>query len=359
MKYLLILLLLVVETSQAEVLRIGVLLDLSKVYAPQGQAFQRGIELAAKQINSERADTVEVFFEDTQFDAKAAITAAQRLIAQRKVVALFTMSATEQKAVSLMAKNHKIPTVALWDSSPEIEAIGEYSFGFGPWTPATGETSAKFAFQGLNLKAAYIVTQQDEWSEHLGDYFKAEFEKLGGRVVSYDKLDPKNTDFRSTITKIKSSSADVVFAPLPINISQFFKQAKQQSIVQKIIAADVLTDEEIQNSQGAAEGIYHIEASAPDQEISKALYENYFKQYGSECKLKPFLTWGYDAVLILAASWNRANQTGGKVFAEQIRATKNLETANGKISVSEKGSVPKFPAAHQVIDGKLILLRKQ
>ena len=340
----------------AEPFRIGALLDLTGVYSTEAQAFSRGIELGAKEVNKTNPGTIELFVEDTSFSAKAAVTAAQRLISEKKVAALITMSATEQKSVALIAKNFKVLTVSLWDSSPEIEALGDYSFGFGPWTPATGEKSAEFTISKLKAKTAYIITQQDEWSELSGNYFKSNFERLGGTVVGLDKLDPDTTDYRATITKIRASKADAVFFPLAKNVSVFIKQAEQQNLPQRLVTADLLNEEEIKNAEGAAEGIYHLSADASDSEKAKKLFSNYKSRYGEEPGLKTFVSWGYDAIMILADSWKRANQKGGAELAEAVKLTKELEVSSGKVSINERGSAPKFPVPHQVQNGKLVTI---
>jgi branched-chain amino acid transport system substrate-binding protein len=347
--------------ASAEPLRIGALLDLSKVYAPHSQAFLRGAEIAAEEINAAHPKTgltekIELFPEDTQYNSTNAVTAAQKLITQSKVAALLTITATEHKAVATIAKNSKVLAVDIWDSSPEIESFGEYSFGFGPWTPATGEKTAEASYIRLGAKSAYIVTQQDEWSEQAGDSFQESFKKLGGTILAYDKLDPSNTDFRSTITKIRASKADLVFFPIPINISEFIKQAKQQNLPQKLITADVISNQEIKNSQGAAEGVYHMEADPPDSSKAQELYRRYKERYGTEPELKQFLSWGYDAIIILSDSWARAKAKSGQEFADAVRATTELEGATGKLSVTEKGSVPKYPVLHQIRDGNMVTL---
>jgi len=338
----------------AEPLKVGALLDLSKTYAPQGQAFLRGIELAAEEVNKATPGSAEYFAEDTQFENINAVTAAQRLISQKKVAALITMTANEQKSVVLMAKGFKIPTVALWDSSPEVESLGEYSFGFGPWTPATGEKSAEFVLSYLKGKSAYIVTMQDEWSEHTGKYFEESFQKLGGKILGFDKLAADTSDFRSTISKIRVLKPDAIFFPLSKNLSIFLKQVGQQALPQMLVTADVLRYEEIKNSQGNAEGVYHLEAAAPESDKALKLFAKYKERYGSECELKQFVSWGYDAMLILADSWKRAGQKGGKDLADAIRNTKDLEVSAGKVYVSPGGSLPKFHVPSQVQNGKLV-----
>ena len=45
-----------------------------------------------------------------------------------------------------------------------------------------------------------------------------------------------------------------------------------------------------------------------------------------------------------------------KAFADAVKGTRDLEVSAGKISVSEKGSAPKFPVPHQVQNGKLVLV---
>ena len=97
-----------------------------------------------------------------------------------------------------------------------------------------------------------------------------------------------------------------------------------------------------------------MSADASDSEKAKTLFSNYKSHYGEEPGLKTFVSWGYDAILVLADGWKRANHKSGKELAQAIKQTKGLEVSNGKITINERGSSPKFPVPHQVQNGKLV-----
>jgi ABC-type branched-subunit amino acid transport system substrate-binding protein len=89
-------------------------------------------------------------------------------------VAAITSSYPELTTGAAEFQRNRIPVVHLWDASPEIEEMGDYLFGIGPWIPSAGEVSAKFA--ALRLKAVTVVTfhVNDPWSQLVTDYFERE-----------------------------------------------------------------------------------------------------------------------------------------------------------------------------------------
>ena len=133
--------------SEEEV-KVGVLLALTGPYPLQGNAFREGIQLAEEEINRTggiNGIRFKVLIEDTVNDPKNALTAAKKLIEKDKVSAALMSSYPEYRTGGMEFEKNKIPVIALWDSSPELDGMGDFIFGIGPWTPSSGSVSAEFA----------------------------------------------------------------------------------------------------------------------------------------------------------------------------------------------------------------------
>lgn len=172
-----------VAFSAPKPIRIGALMVLTGQYAMQGAAFREGLELAVSEINESGGiggAPLELRIEDTNNLATQALSAARKLMDMDGVVAALTTSYPELSTGAMEFQKHQIPVVHLWDASPEIEGMGEFIFGIGPWTPSAGETSARFLRQQLHAKTVVTFHVNDPWSELVTDYFEKDFVKNGG-----------------------------------------------------------------------------------------------------------------------------------------------------------------------------------
>ena len=99
---------------------------------------------------------------------------AKKLIELDKIQAGIVASYHDAKLVAPMFERAKIPLIVLWDSSPKLEALGEYTFGIGTWLPSSGEVSANFAKNQLKASKVAILNTNTEWSLDVSAAFKAQ-----------------------------------------------------------------------------------------------------------------------------------------------------------------------------------------
>jgi branched-chain amino acid transport system substrate-binding protein len=97
---------------------------------------------------------------------------------------------------------------------------------------------ANYAYS-KELRHAAVVTQVgDAYSKGLGEYFAAEFEKLGGTVDNYT-FNTVTMNFSGLISQINSSKADFVFMPSPSSSAvMFINQMRENSCMLPIFGGD-------------------------------------------------------------------------------------------------------------------------
>jgi branched-chain amino acid transport system substrate-binding protein len=171
------------EPAPTNPIKIGVLLALTGPYPLQGNAFKEGLALAEADINEHGGIggvPIKLVIEDTANEAKHALSAAKKLATQDKVVAALMSSDPEARTGGMELQRARIPVIALWDSSPELDDMGDYIFGIGPWTPNSGEVSATFAHSQLRATQAVIINSVDPWAELVaeGDGHGLSFSKV-------------------------------------------------------------------------------------------------------------------------------------------------------------------------------------
>jgi len=334
-------------------LRLGALLHLTGEHAPTGQAFREGLELGMETVNREGripGKRLEIIFEDTRYLPLTASTAAMKLARQDEVLATFITTITETKSAAAELRSQRVPTLVLWDSSPQIEALGEYFFGIGPWAPASGERSAEFAWHELGARSAVVLNSNTEWSLHVTECFIRRFEALGGKVMLSEASNPDETDYRPLLQRAKARAADVWYVPIDGNIPPFFRQARNLGVSTPLITSDIITDELITAGDGAFEGIYQTMTADLDTPPVRALLAAYESRYGRPVTQAPFVAWGYDAVLLVAHAI-RSGGTEREQIKDALHRVRNFPGVSGVITMNGRGSAPREIQVRQLRGG--------
>lgn len=289
------------EQAKREEIKIGAVIPLSGDFAALGTEVKRGLELAQQ----EHADSdlrVRLVYEDDQsLNQVRLANAAQKLLQVDRVDAGVTMIVEQAEVIAPFFQEVRTPLLVVWDSSERITAMGDHIFSDGFSTERTGEKMARFAYERLNLRRVAVVGHQDSFSELIGQSFQNKFKELGGEIVYAVQLPLTETDYRTTIVKIKNKQADGVYAPLiPMDSSHFFKQAAELNLDVPLLSADSLIPDVIAAVDPALEGAHltNYYSDMTDQIIS--LYEAAF----GEPPIDPALvSFGYRAYQNIVAAY--------------------------------------------------------
>lgn len=344
--------------SAQEKIKIGAILHLTGDQAMQGNAFRQGIEVAVDRLNKEgglSGKPLEVIFEDSQLKPRIALDAATKLLAIDQVKAAINASYLESMANGRAFEFAHVPVITLWDTSPQIEELGDYVFGIGIWTPSAGEQAARFASKKLKAKSALIVSMQNEWSQAVSQYFKKHFEELGGTVLEIISLPPSTSDFREVFLRIREKKPAVIYAAVTDNVVAFYKQLRQQQIDSAVISSDIINEAHIKAEPSVFEGVYQTQAQDPSSAMTKTFAQLYREKFGED-PLQPLLSsWGFDAVMLIAKAIERGGVDSGKI-KDNLYKIRVFHGASGLISFNEKGSSPTMERVFQIKDAKFRLV---
>lgn len=335
-------------------LKIGIILHFSSDLAAQSQAFREGIELAFDVTTAgTEAKNISLIFEDGRNSALASNTAARKLVFEDRVDAVVASSFLDAAVNSPMFEQSRIPSIILWDSSPEIDALGRYTFSIGPWIPSSGEAAAMFAYSRLRARRAVIIKSQDPFSEIAAKIFSEKFEKAGGRVVTNVALPHSLHDFRSVIAKTKALEPDVLYSPVVVDIIPFYKQLREQGFNAPIISCNAITFEHIHQSPAAFEGIYHSMVDGLEGRALQDFEELYVKKFHKPLTFSWFVATGFDALRIILQS--AAESDGSREgITSQLERIRNFPGVGRSISINTGGSSPEFEHIYQIRNGKFV-----
>jgi branched-chain amino acid transport system substrate-binding protein len=345
--------------------RIGAFLYLTGDLAEAAEAFGDGIVLAADEVNAQGGigkKKIELIVEDDQLKAVNSLTIAQKLVSVDMIDSVITGSFLEAQATSNVFEQAHTPLVILWDSNPQIDSMGDYIFAIGPWTPSASEASADFSYYNLSAKTAVIINNLEPWSSEVSSLFEKRFEELGGTILDKFPVSSEETkDFRTVIAKAISRNPDVIYSPLSEGMSTFYIQLKESGYKGNVVTSDIITENIIQATKGATEGIYQTQIMDPESKKTQHMIDLYKKKFGKEPKHVLYTAWGYDAVHIIAEASKdcRAEDEELRIcIKNNFYKIKNFSGASATITINENGSSPMMESIFLIRNGSFVLIKK-
>lgn len=211
------------SSDDGDTIHLGANLELSGAVASYGQSIAEGIDLAVEEINESGGidgKQITVTKVDNKSDAAEATNAIIRLTNQDKVDAIIG-AATSGNTVAQAQVANDSETVLLSPSgtSPNVTVsddgtLNEYVFRTSYIDPFQGTVAANFAIDELGITTAAVYADSaSDYAKGLAVAFKETFEAAGGTIVAEEAYVAKDTDFRSTLTRIKSAEPEFVFIP--------------------------------------------------------------------------------------------------------------------------------------------------
>ncbi len=343
--------------AERKELNIASFFHITGEWAPQGKAFLEGVQLAIETVNA-RSGSVKVnhFSEDTQYKSISAVNAAKKLLATEHIDIAFTTTLTEARVLGPLFQKEKIPLLTLWDSSPELEAMGKGIFAIGTWAPSSGSVSAEFAHNKLSAKTAIIINSETSWSKSVSDAFHKEFTKLGGKILETFSSLPTEIDYKPVLLKALSKKPEVIYTPLDGNLTTFYKQRKELRIEIPTISSDVIANEQIKNIPNELEGIYQSQTADPESKGFENFRSAYKRKFAKDPEFSLFSAWGYDGVMIAFEAFKNG-YASKELISDYFYEKLNYSGLIGQIKFNKFGSFRKKTEMFQMRDGKFVRVR--
>ena len=336
------------------------MLHLSGDFAAEGKAMKEGMELALDEAIKKGIPggvSVNLIVEDTEYDAKEVAGLASKNLLDPSIRGTFISTLHEAKGIAASLEKAQMPTIIIWDSSQEIEDMGNYIFGIGPWTEDAGKKAARFAMKSLDAKKVFVIGTNTDWSNLVSKAFFDYNTKAGVDVMGSVNLNPEDRDFLGILAKVRGSGAEVLYAPLTSNILTFTKQVESSQTTLPIIMSDVINPALIQEARGKLEGYYQTGLADPEGPLVMTMIHSFNEKYGRDPSNIMLTALGYDAMRMFLASMQSTGNTRENI-KDGMYKIKEMEGPSGVTSISEKGSSPKYASVFQVVEGKLVLKEK-
>lgn len=342
--------------GDGKTIKIGANLELSGGVASYGQSISEGLQLAVEEINKEGIDgkKIKLVKFDNKSEAAEATSGAVKLISQDKVAAIVGAATSGNTLAQVqLAEKHKVPIITPTGTNPDVTSkdgkLNTFAFRTCFIDPFQGTVAANFAADKLqSKKAAVYVDTASDYAKGLAAAFKEAFKAKGGEIVAEEAYVAKDTDFRATLTRMKSENPDFVFLPgYYEEVGLIVKQAREIGLdvpfmggdgwdspkLVEIAGADALNNTFITN---------HYSSADPDKKIQDFV-EAFKKKYKGKSP-DAFAALGYDTGYYLKDAIERAGSADPEKIRAALEETKNLALVSGTLTLDKNHNPVKSAA---------------
>lgn len=349
--------------AQPKELKVAILAPLSGPVPTFGVSTRDGALMAIDEWNAKGGVLgmkIVPIVEDSQCTPDPAVNAANKVIDQDGVK--FIIGEVCSKAsipVSEIANAKGVIQISPTSTNVNVTVdsqgkVKPYIFRACFIDPFQGQVGAKFAWEKLGAKKAFIMLDQaNDYVKGLAEEFEKAFTALGGQVVGKATYTAKDTDFSAILAQVAEAKPDVVYLPDYYNVVNLVtKQAKEKGINVPFVGGDGWDSADL--DLAAADGGFFTNHYSPDdprpevQNFRKAYGDKYKDENGNPKVPDALAALAYDATNLLLEAINQAGTTD----------TAKVKDALEKIKFNGVSGQITFDANHNPIKSAVILAVK-
>jgi branched-chain amino acid transport system substrate-binding protein len=325
-----------------------------------GQSTDKGITMAVQEINAAGGvlgKQVKMVSEDDQGNPEEAQTVVTKLINKDRVSAILgEVASSNSLAAAPVCQQSGIPMVTPASTNPKVTQVGNYIFRICFIDPFQGKVMAKFAFNSLKVKKVAILRDiNSDYSVGLANFFKQNFEAMGGEITSDESYSQNDKDFSAQLTSIKSKNPEAVFVPgYYTEVGLIARQARTLGISVPLLGGDGWDSDKLWEIGGdALNGCFfsnHYSVDDPSPAIQNFVTAFKAKYNGETPDAMSAL--GYDVAKVLIDAIRRANSDNPDSIRMALSTTKDFAGVTGTITLDSNRDAVKPAVVLEVKDGK-------
>ena len=346
-----------------EPIRIGALAyDLEGDKTTEGKLTERGARMAIDQANASGGliiggvrRPVELVYMAYRDTPEEAVSTAQRLINQERVVALIGPQASRNAIpVAEIAERSGIPMISPLSTNPRTTKNHRFVFRMSFIDDFQGRAVAEFCLKNLGLtKGAVLYDITNPYSVGIVKVFMESFKAGGGELVARETFIPGDETREEPLRRIMDSPAQFLFLP---NSSRFVRSqvslARDMGIDIPFIGSDSW-DRSSFASLAAFDCTFLAAHWHPHErsESASRFVSRYRELFGQDPTDTPSLT--YDAVQMLLQAIRRADSTEPKAIRDSLYAMEAYSGVTGTIDFVENGDPVKSVLFLEIEGGQI------
>lgn len=326
---------------------VGLILPLSGPLAEYGAAFRNGAAMA-REDRPELFERVRFIIEDSKYDAKAAVSAFNKLRQVNDVSLIFVWGNPTSEAVGPLAERYKLPTIASV-MNPSVSQNKQYTIRATNHAAMLSRLLSEYLVEQGYSKIGVVIAENSYLNGVLDGLRAALPAGISLEVV--DNYQPGDNDFRASVAKIKSAGYDSVGVFLMSGqIAQFYRQFASQQVVVPTFGTDFFeSTTEIEQSGGAMDGAVY-----PHFGVSSEFRKRYKKRFGNDLQLT-YAGNGYDMAVLIAETASKLSKgAAAETIMPLLKSREERSGVEGPFryrETPEGGAYYEFPIHIKRIDG--------
>jgi branched-chain amino acid transport system substrate-binding protein len=342
--------------NNTDTIQVGTILPLTGGAASLGKASLNGMQLAIDEFNNRAAAgrlRVTLAIEDDRAEPATGVSAFQKLLATQHIrLVLGPLTSGVTLAVAPLAERNRVVILSPGASAPPITSAGAYVFRNELSEAYGARSQAELASSRLNFKSVALLYVNNEYGVGTVRVFRERFEQLGGRIVADEAFNTGATDFRTALTKIKTTKPDAIFVVFQDDIVNIVQQRAELGLEMPIYTTPVFEDAANLKKLGSlAEGILYTYYGSFDPDANSGVTADFVKAYQTRFGEPPtyYAALGYDAGGIMVAALRDAQYDQTKV-KDSLYKVQKYQGVTGETSFDQNGDVMK-PVSLKVVRG--------
>lgn len=340
-------------------IKIGLYLPMTGPAAAMGQMVWEGVQVAHQLQPQVLGQPVKLVLVDTRSDRIEAANAVSRLIEKDKVAAIIgEVISSDTLAGVPIAERAGIPNISPTATSPLVTQNRRYAFRAAYVDDLQGKVAARFAWENLKVRrVAVLIDQAQDYCVGLANFFKQEFERRGGQVVSTSYIQTGDQDFSAQISALKGGNPDLIYAPnYYTEVALLAKQLQDLGVKIPILSGDGAQVPELISIGGEAVNGMYFTALFHRQGATTELGRKFMQAYEATYKkpLDGFAALGGDGYFLLTAAMNQAGGADGGKVAQALAATKDFAGVTGVITMGPNHNPIKGVTVIKVDKGQFV-----
>lgn len=317
-------------SGEKETIKIGAAMCLTGIQAPLDAPALEGAQLAVDELNAKGGilgKKVSIQNIDGKSDAVTVGDAAKQLISDGAVAMMTPSDFDFGGPAAREAQNNGLVGISPCASSPLFgsKALGDKQFTLSMWNTTMGATMADKAIDE-GYKSCYIVTDTFiDYTKSLSKYFGESFTDQGGKVLREDKFEQGKLDPAVFLARYKSfaEKPDFIYVSsyMP-DLGTLIRAFREAGIDVPIYGGDAYDDPALAQALGkdyannimfATHSFLSDKAVAGYSDFAAAYKKKFNKDLDA-----PWAMAGYDAIMVLAQSMEKAGSTEGAAVAKAM-----------------------------------------
>lgn len=361
-------------SDSGKTVKIGVIAPLSGSLTALGVGIRNGADLAIKQANQQKRIPgwkIELAAEDDTAVPDVGANAATKLSDDNSVAAVIgTLNSNVAEKVAPILNSQKVVMVSPANTNPSLTQGPdpdnkvrpfEYYFRVSTTDLVQGPFAGNFAYQTAGKRNVVVVHDKKTYGQGLALQFKAQFERLGGKVPTVETVEPEDQDFSAVLSRIKRFNPDMIYygGEYPA-ASLLTSQADQQGLTVPLMGGDgIFSGTYISVAKAAGEGDFATSVGAPTEKLPTA--QSFVAAYKAAGYADPYEAYGayaYDAANTIIAALEKvlpdADEINDDVRADLRQAIQDgsIDGVTGKVAFDEFGdTTTRVLTVYKVEDG--------